>query len=68
MGRPRRKPGPSACLGWHKGKERMFFFEKKNQKTLAPWRVGPGEHTHQTPKVFCFFSSEKKTFLRSVTV
>jgi hypothetical protein len=46
----------------------MFFFEKKNQKTLAPWRVGPGEHTHQTPKVFCFFSSEKKTFLRSVTV
>jgi hypothetical protein len=24
-----------------KEKERMFFFEKKNQKTFAPWRTWP---------------------------
>jgi len=41
----------------------MFFFEKKNQKTFGLWRVGPGERIHQVTKVFCFFSSEKKTFL-----
>jgi hypothetical protein len=43
--------------------ERMFFFEKKNQKTFGPWRTGPGKRTHKRIKVFCFFSSEKKTFL-----
>jgi hypothetical protein len=41
----------------------MFFFEKKNQKTFGPWRTEPGERRRQRPKVFCFFSSEKKTFL-----
>jgi hypothetical protein len=41
----------------------MFFFEKKNQKTFALWRAGPGERTRQRTKVFCFFSSEKKTLL-----
>jgi hypothetical protein len=41
----------------------VFFFEKKNQKTFVPCCVGPGERTRQGPKVFCFFSSEKKTFL-----
>jgi hypothetical protein len=39
----------------------MFFFEKKNQKTLGLWRTVPGERTRQGTKVFCFFSSEKKT-------
>jgi hypothetical protein len=43
--------------------EKVFFFEKKNQKTFSPWRVGAGEHTRQRPKVFCFFSEEKKAFL-----
>jgi len=33
----------------------MFFFEKKNQKTFAYGAAGLGA------KVFCFFSSEKKT-------
>jgi hypothetical protein len=41
----------------------MFFFEKKNQKTFGLWCVGSGERTHQRPRVFCFFSSERKTFL-----
>jgi hypothetical protein len=40
----------------------MFFFEKKNQKTFGHWRVVPGERKRQRDKVFCFFSSEKKTF------
>jgi hypothetical protein len=44
-------------------KEGMFFFEKKNQKTFGRWRGGPGERTRQRAKVFCFFSSEKKTFV-----
>jgi hypothetical protein len=41
--------------------ENMFFFEKKNQKTFAiavhMLAVSAGE------KVFCFFFSEKKSFL-----
>jgi hypothetical protein len=41
----------------------MFFFEKKNQKTFGPWCAGPSDRTRQRPKVFCFFSSEKKAFL-----
>jgi hypothetical protein len=41
----------------------MFFFEKKNQKTLGLWRTGPGWRSHQGTKVFWFFSSEKNTFL-----
>ncbi len=44
-------------------KERLFFFEKKNQKTFGIWRAGPGERRRQKVKVFCFFTSEKKTFL-----
>jgi hypothetical protein len=28
-------------------KKRMFFFEKKNQKTFVRWRAGPGERTRQ---------------------
>jgi hypothetical protein len=43
--------------------ESMFFFEKKDQKTFGLWRVGSGERTRQESKVFCIFSSEKKTFL-----
>jgi hypothetical protein len=41
---------------------KMFFFEKKNQKTFiccVLWRRVRDSHS----KVFCFFSSEKKTFL-----
>jgi len=47
---------------------RMFFFEKKNQKTFAsPWAptreaMAPIVGVAQNIKVFCFFSSEKKTF------
>jgi hypothetical protein len=42
-----------------------FVSEKKNQKSLAKWRKWPGKNTRQIAKVFCFFSSEKKTFLPS---
>jgi hypothetical protein len=41
----------------------MFFFEKNNQKTFGLGREGPGERKPKRTKVFCFFSSEKKTFL-----
>jgi hypothetical protein len=40
----------------------MFFLEKKNQKTFALWRTGTGERQRHAIKVFCFFSSEQKTF------
>jgi hypothetical protein len=41
--------------------ESLFFFEKKNQKTFVTWRTWPGWRTRQKTKVFCFFSSEKKS-------
>jgi hypothetical protein len=48
-----------------------FFFEKKKQKTFVP-KLGrryayrrPMRWGRQGIKVFCFFSSEKKTFLPS---
>jgi hypothetical protein len=39
----------------------MFFFEKKNQKTFATWCTWPGWLIHTRARVFCFFSSEKKS-------
>jgi len=39
---------------------RMFFFEKKNQKTFAPWPTLPERHGPHKIKVFCFFFSKKK--------
>jgi hypothetical protein len=48
-----------------------FFFEKKKQKTFVPTlgrpcaRRRPRGVGRQGIKVFCFFSSEKKTFLPS---
>jgi len=44
----------------------MFFFEKKNQKTFMSWGGHPHHEaaTNKNIKVFCFFSSEKKAFLR----
>ncbi len=47
---------------------KMFFFEKKNQKTFArltprkPGRLTPGGESAGA-KVFCFFFSKKKFFL-----
>jgi hypothetical protein len=42
----------------------VFFFEKKNQKTF----ILPAGHLQgklaDRIKVFCFFSSEKKAFLK----
>jgi hypothetical protein len=43
----------------------MFFFEKKNQKTFANDARVAGESATALVKVFCFFSSEKKTFFLS---
>jgi hypothetical protein len=43
--------------------KKFVLFEKKNQKTFGLLRNGPGERTRQNTKVFCFFSSEKKSFL-----
>jgi hypothetical protein len=44
--------------------ERMFFFEKKNQKTFASVRALV-TNPRQPIKVFRFFFSKKKTFLQS---
>jgi hypothetical protein len=41
----------------------MFFFEKKNQKTFAHGARACRLRRDSGAKVFCFFSSEKKTFL-----
>jgi hypothetical protein len=42
----------------------MFFSEEKNQKTFATLsRHSQAAQTPEFAKVFCFFSSEKKTFL-----
>ncbi len=44
---------------------KKFFFEKKNQKTLADAVAAhSGGSTPSETKVFCFFSSENKTFLQ----
>jgi len=41
---------------------KQFFFEKKNQKTFMSLAYAAGENRDSHLKVFCFFSSEKKTF------
>jgi hypothetical protein len=42
----------------------MFFSEEKNQKTFAMLsRFSQAAPTSELARVFCFFSSEKKTFL-----
>jgi ABC-type amino acid transport substrate-binding protein/mono/diheme cytochrome c family protein len=42
----------------------VFFSEEKNQKTFSMLsRTFQAAHTAAVAKVFCFFSSEKKTFL-----
>jgi hypothetical protein len=47
------------------GKEgRVFFFEKKNQKTFTHGARASRLRRDSGAKVFCFFSSEKKTFFR----
>jgi hypothetical protein len=48
-----------------KGEGKVFFFEKKNQKTFATWARSCLHLRDQLAKVFCFFSSEKKTLLFS---
>jgi hypothetical protein len=48
--------------------QRLLFltFSSASRKFTARWRrslrIDPGDRTRQRPKVFCFFSSEKKTF------
>jgi hypothetical protein len=51
----------SAWPGLKEGK--AFFFEKKNQKTFIRCRSPLRKGARQRLKVFCFFSSEKKTLL-----
>jgi hypothetical protein len=41
----------------------MFFFEKKNQKTFLLGVFGLAGVRAEGTKVFCLFSSEKKTLL-----
>jgi hypothetical protein len=46
----------------------MFFFEKKNQKTFATWRVAGGRvpvcRAKRRKSLFASFSSEKEESLR----
>jgi hypothetical protein len=45
------------------GRKEVFFSEEKNQKTFATLsRSSQAAPTPEWAKVFCFFSSEKKTF------
>jgi hypothetical protein len=50
-------------LAWAGREGKRFFFEKKNQKTFDCCTRLAGESATALTKVFCFFSSEKKTFL-----
>jgi hypothetical protein len=45
----------------------MFFFEKKNQKTFASLSRTYHQHAPEDVKVFCFFFSKKKAFLRPIS-
>jgi hypothetical protein len=47
---------------WIFDKARMFFFEKKNQKTFESWAEPIRRGRSQYAKVFCFFFSKKKSF------
>jgi hypothetical protein len=42
---------------------KMFFFEKKNQKTFASLSRTYPRHLPNDIKVFCFFFSKKKALL-----
>jgi len=42
----------------------MFFFEKKNQKTFINKKILRFKLRFESAKVFCFFFSKKKPFLR----
>jgi len=42
---------------------KVFFFEKKNQKTFGPEPMALKPTRSKLPKVFCFFFSKKKFFL-----
>jgi hypothetical protein len=46
-------------------KERIFFFEKKKQKTFGLWRTWPGKRTRQRIKVFVLLFLQKKKTLSS---
>jgi hypothetical protein len=47
--------------------ERVFFFEKKNQKTFTHGIRLPGYGRDSGAKVFCFFSSERRPSFPSPT-
>jgi hypothetical protein len=48
---------------------KQFFFEKKNQKTFAPWVCGSaGATAHRDKSFFCFFFLQKKEVLASFLV
>jgi hypothetical protein len=50
-------------MGWMLGEGRMFFFEKKKQKTFGLLRARCVWREPQGSKVFCFFFSKKKSLL-----
>jgi hypothetical protein len=65
---PQRLAGGVARIGGVGCRQgRLFFFEKKNQKTLVPWchtmRRLPVQTAPKGAKVFWFFFSKKNTFL-----
>jgi len=50
------------CYNFNDIKRKRFFFEKRI-KTFVNIACANGEARDSDTKVFCFFSSEKKTFL-----
>ncbi len=57
------KPVEAGITGAMGTGRKQFFFEKKNQKTFMVYVHAAGESCDSDVKVFCFFSSEKKTLL-----
>jgi hypothetical protein len=54
--------------GSREGKsKKQFFLEKKNQETLVIVACAAGQNRDSDVKVFCFFSSEKKSFLHCIS-
>jgi hypothetical protein len=51
-------------FGARLGQESASFL-KKEAKNFSAWRTWPGERVANFAKLFCFFSSEKKTLSSS---
>jgi hypothetical protein len=57
----------SAGFAWEQGRAgKDFFFEKKQQKTLADWAAPNRDGRSQVCRGFLLFFSKKKAFLAAL--